>query len=311
MNIIKSIHALHDHSNGKNIGLTIGNFDGVHQGHQFLLKKVKKSCEKANLLFAVFTFVPHPFVILNKRPNNYLINSYKERRELLSRQGVDLLIECDFTPELAKLTPDKFLKDFIFADKIKRIFLGHDFSFGVNKSGDFSCVEKYEKEYDFKVEELPAFDLDNSTISSSRIRNLISTGKVSEANGCLSRDFFIPGIVVRGRGRGRQLGFPTANLFIDMARIMPEKGVYVTKTFCQGKSYFSVTNVGLNPTFKDKEQIHIETHILDFDKDIYGEEIEVSFIEKIRNETKFSSVDELVKQIKKDIKHTRSYLKND
>ncbi len=288
--------------------LTIGNFDGVHMGHQEILKTIKSYSKDRNLSFVVITFVPHPVQILSPR-DNFLINSYDQRRRYLEESGVDYLMELEFNRDFSTMSPSVFIDKYILENKISDFFLGHDFAFGSNKSGDHNFIIDYCKNKDIKIHILKEF-VDQSvheSISSSAIRDAISNGDVLEANRMLGREFMISGMVVKGAGRGKQIGIPTANLGFDAIRKVPQRGVYSTKTLVDNQLWQSITNVGFNPTFNNEEKILIETHILDFDNDIYGQEIEVSFIEKIRDEKKFSNVNDLISQIKCDIQTARDY----
>lgn len=310
---MKIINSLSELSNIEDkswkIGLTIGNFDGVHIGHRELLALIKKECAEKELKFVVLTFVPHPQKILLPENKSYLINSYKERRDLLNDLGIDFLVEIKFTKEFSALDPRAFLEQYIFSQgiNIKKLFLGYDFSFGVNKKGDYDFVRAYCSKLNVEVSLQKEYKIDNIPVSSSIIRNCINNGKFEECNRLLGRDYFIKGLVVKSAGRGRQIGFPTANIKIDEDRIIPRTGVYITKSIHNNILYNSITNVGYNPTFETGNKIHIETNIFNFDLDIYDEYISVYFYKKIRDEKKFQSVAELINQIKEDISFSKKY----
>lgn len=286
--------------------LTIGNFDGVHLGHQSVFKKVIDQNKKNNLKICVMTFVPHPVQILSPR-NNFLINSYLERRQLLRELGIDYLIEIDFNRDLSTMAPTEFMDNFILKNKyLESFYIGHDFAFGANKAGDHNFIKSYCNKNNINVVILDQLDSKDIAISSTSIRTLVNEGEVKLASQLLGRLFFISGRIIKGAGRGKQIGIPTANLDINPQRIHPKTGVYATYVTVDSNRWEAVTNIGFNPTFNDEEQIHIESHLLDFDQDIYGKEIKLEFVNKIRKEIKFSSVNELVTQIKKDIETARS-----
>lgn len=289
-------------------GLTIGNFDGVHQGHQDLLYRVREATSKAGQKMIVMTFVPHPIKII-KGATSFLLNTYMERRCLLEKYGVDYLVEVHFSRDLSTLSPEKFLDDYILSIKdLKSLYLGYDFAFGSNKAGDHEFVTDYCKG-ECEVEIQPEFKLNNENVSSSKIRKVLLEGDVLKANDILGREHFISGRVVKGAGRGRQIGVPTANIEFDSDLLVPKRGVYITRTRYKDQVYFSVTNIGKNPTFKTDESVSVETHLLDFDNDIYGDEISVQFVDRIRDEKKFDSVNELIEQIKNDVESSRKHFK--
>ena len=286
-----------------NFAVTIGNFDGVHLGHQKLIKDILQDCHTKNEELVVCTFVPHPkFILANAK--NFLINSYEERQNLIEKLGIKYLVEFNFNRDFSTLSPAEFLDNYIFINKkCKALYLGHDFAFGANKAGDHDFVKNYcaqkniryflEKEFLNKNQMKP---------SSTQIRNFLLTADIKNANNLLGRSFFVSGRVIKGKGRGKTIGFPTANILFDEGRIFPKVGVYKSQVHLKDMIYNSITNIGYNPTFTDSNHINFETHILDFDNDIYGEKIKVEIIDFIRDEMKFSNVNELVKQINLDIK---------
>lgn len=311
MIILKQISELKDLYSEDKIEVTIGNFDGVHRGHREFLARIHSDCKLTRSKFVVVTFVPHPVQIL-KAQSGFLINTYLERRELLSQCGVDYLLEIDFTRDFSTLLPEEFLEKYIFSFAgIEKIYLGHDFVFGANKSGDFKLAKKLCEKRNVSLILQDEFKLDNHSISSSVVRSAISAGEMEKANSLLGRTYFLSGRVIKGQGRGRQIGFPTANMDYDKELIIPSMGVYVTQTLIKGMLYNSVTNIGINPTFNMGQVINVETHLLDFNLDIYGEEIRVSFLKKLRDEKKFTSVNDLIAQIDTDAHLARDYFKHD
>lgn len=287
------------------IGLTIGNFDGVHLGHQKLLQTINDTCQKQGLIMVVMTFVPHPLTILRNQ-ESFLLNTYEERRELLKAAGVKYLIEIAFNRDFSTLSPSSFLDDYILSSSlVKQLFLGYDFAFGANKKGDHDFVKEYMKGRGIQVAIQGEEKKDLEAYSSGLARDYLKRGETLEAASVLGRPFYCSGRIIKGAGRGKQIGFPTANLEIDSARLIPQRGVYSTVTTYKGADYISITNVGHNPTFNDGQKVHVETNIFDFDSDIYGEVVKVTFLEKIRDERKFSSVNDLIDQIKKDVQVRR------
>lgn len=307
MKITTNINELKNFLQKENVFLTIGNFDGVHLGHQDFLKHIKNQSISSQAKFVVITFVPHPSFVLQPK-TNFLLNTYNERRELLEKIGVDVLLELDFTRDFSTQSPINFLNECVFIiEGLKKVFLGHDFQFGANKEGNYNLAKTIASTKNIEIILHSEFKLKNDTVSSSQIREHLKNGEVENAAGKLGREFFLSGRVIKGQGRGKQIGFPTANLGYDKDIIIPAKGVYATKTNINGMVYESVTNIGHNPTFNTGYDIHVETHILGFNRDIYGENIIVSFYKKLRDEKKFSSVNELVSQIDIDVNQVKTF----
>jgi len=293
------------------IGITIGNFDGVHSGHLQLLKKIKKDCELNSLKFVLVSFVPHPQKILSPGKERFLINSYEQKRKLMESSGVDFFIELSFTRDFSTLAAEDFLKDYLFVyPGIKSFFLGYDFAFGANKQGGHDLVKSICEEKGIKVEIQPKFVVDEKIVSSSLIREKLISGELEYVTKVLGRPFHLEGVVVKGEGRGKKIGFPTANIQVFQDLIIPQKGVYVTRTHYENMTYESITNVGNNPTFKDSNELTVETHLFDFDVDIYGEKLDIEFLIKVRDEKKFQTVNDLIQQIKNDVQTAKKYLKN-
>ncbi len=307
---MKTYDSIDKISKSDNSGLTItfGNFDGVHTGHRKLIELIKTEAQKTGTKLAVMTFVPHPRKILQANASGFLISSYEKRREILGDLGVDYLIEIPFTRDFSTQNAKVFLDKYVLSyPLIKSMYLGWDFAFGANKAGDSDLVKEHCEKTNISVFECPAYDSDSKKVSSSIVRSLIVSGDISDVRKMLGRAFSLDGIVIKGEGRGKKIGIPTANLQIDRDLIIPSTGVYVTETHFSGMKYRSVTNVGHNPTFTADRALSVETHIIDFNGDIYGEKIEVNFYSRIRSELKFSSVNELVAQVRRDIDYSREY----
>ncbi len=309
MKIHNSFKDFYDSEPQKEFGITIGNFDGVHRGHQKLIKNLVGKSQKKELESVVMTFYPHPREILQNN-SDFLMFNEKARREFIADLGVDHLVVINFNRDFSTLSADEFLSQYLFLeDRINLIHVGHDFYFGANRQGDFNYlkkyIEKHKKNISLSFEE--EFSPQNKTISSTEIRSLVKEGRVEEANKLLGRPYFLEGLIVRGDGRGKTLGFPTANFVLDQRFILPKNGVYVTKTYYNTMVYHSVTNVGVKPTFKVENSVCVETNIFDFDQDIYGESLRVEFHLKIRDEKKFSSSNELISQIRSDVDFSRQF----
>lgn len=275
------------------ISACIGNFDGIHLGHQALIKEVLKST------------LPHAMITFNPHPIKYFIDqNYKELTPLdtkieLLENVLDYLIILDFNKELAHMSPLDFIK-LLKKNMIFEIVCGTDYHFGYQAKGNADMLKDY-----FKTIIIPSIYKDNTLVKSQAIRNKIQNGDMKEANNLLGRSYTIKGVVCHGSHLGHTIGFPTANIN-DVEYLLPKNGVYMTITKIHNKFYKSMTNVGFNPTFNKKNNIVVETNILDFDQDIYGEEISVSFIELIRDEKKFLSIDELKQELVKNQEYVRS-----
>lgn len=307
MKIYKSIHDLIQGQPHQNWAFLIGNFDGVHIGHQFLIKKARKETISDGLKLCLISFSPHPVCVLNPHFKPFLINTMEERREILEKEEISHLVEMRFTRDLSIQEPGAFLEGHILKfPSVKSLYFGHDFSFGANKKGNFNFTRNYCLGR-LSVKEFPVLKESGLEISSSLIRHKIRDGLIKEANKFLGRKFFLRGLVIKGLGRGKKIGFPTANLKFHKSLILPKRGVYASWTLLRGMKYMSITNIGVNPTFNSgEEDLHVETYIFDFDDDLYGEKIEVQFRYFIRSERKFSNINELIHQINRDCHTVRS-----
>jgi riboflavin kinase/FMN adenylyltransferase len=284
--------------------ITIGNFDGIHLGHQKIFKEVKQRSSELKGDSIVYTFEPHPLNILSPHKKVPLITSFSEKIKLIEESGIDIVICEDFTPEYANLSPRQFVKN-ILMDKIgiRAIFVGHNYAFGKGREGNIVTLKWLGEESDFEVHVVDAVKVDNVPVSSTKIRDIIQKGEVKKAARFLGRNYSISGKVGKGKDRGKGLGFPTANLK-SVKEIHPKPGIYVVHVFYRDRPYQGVVNIGFNPTFAD-HTLSIEVHILDFNKDIYDEDIKISFVERLRDEKAFDSPETLVEQINKDVERTR------
>lgn len=277
--------------------LLIGNFDGVHLGHQSLIEFAKKIARESDTELSILTFKPHPReVILNKKVD--LILPYFEKIKMLKSFSVNSIDEIGFNKEISKMSPNDFISKFLEASGAVNIIVGKDFKFGIHASGNVDTLVSYKKSL-FKVHAIEIEHIVDKRISSSLIKEFLSQGCICEVNRFLGRNYYIKGEVVEGEKRGRQIGFPTTNLKTEW-NLLPKEGVYVTYIFVNGKRYDGITNIGYRPTFGKKDLL-IESHLFDFNEFIYGLEIKIEFIKRIRSEKKFDSVEELIENIKKDV----------
>lgn len=291
--------------------VTIGNFDGVHIGHQALFHQV---IEKADLLdgtSVAMTFEPHPIRVLKKNGHPPLITLYDQKVELIARSGIDVLICVPFTHQFAEISAKQFVLDILLKRLgMAAIVVGRDYAFGKNREGNLNLLMSFAEAYDFEVDVvdwIPISKNISSRISSTRIRNMVTAGKVGDVPKLLGRHYQIKGTVVQGRNRGgKLLGFPTANLQLH-DELCPKLGIYAVTVDLNGTLHQGVANIGYSPTFDDN-LFTVEIHILDFSDTLYGREIRVNFIQRIRDEIKFSSIDELSRQITRDIEKAREIL---
>ena len=287
--------------------LTIGNFDGLHLGHQELLRNLLVKADLHGAKTCIITFSPHPYEILKPQKTPFLISSYEEKMQLVERINLDYFVLLKFNQYFSSMNPDLFVKNYLESSFLKAIHLGENFTFGVDRKGNFQYIKHYFKEKTIDITEQKKLSFNGKSISSTIIRKLISSGKVCEVKDLLGRNFSISGTVVRGHGRRKQIGFPTANIKLHEAKVCPEFGVYITETKYKKILYHSITNIGVSPTFGKSNKKNIETNIFNFDREIYNEKIEVNFLKKIRDEIRFSEVNDLILQIEKDIQATKEF----
>ncbi|MGD2030200.1 MAG: bifunctional riboflavin kinase/FAD synthetase [Desulfobacterales bacterium] len=294
-----------------NAVITIGNFDGVHIGHQALFHEVIEKADAIDGTSIVMTFEPHPVRVLKQNGHPPLITLYEQKLELIESSGIDVLICIPFTMEFAAISAKEFVEDILLARiGMKAIVVGQDYTFGKNRQGNLDLLQTYAKTLGFEVivaDWIQTLNKNPDRISSTRTRELVMAGKVNEAQKLLGRHYQIRGIVTTGRNRGgRLLGFPTANIILH-DELCPKTGVYAVTVECRNSRHKGVANIGYCPTFGD-QVFSVEVHILDFNENIYDQKIRVNFVQRIRDEKKFSNISELSDQIKKDIVKTRKIL---
>ena len=283
--------------------LTIRTFDGVHIGHQKIIKQLNEEAEKIGGESVLFTFFPHPRMVLS--PENHglkLIQSQEEKLEKLAHIGLQNCIVYPFTEEFSQLTAFEFVRDFLVKQlKVKKLVIGYDHQFGKNREGSISYLKTVSKEFNFDIIEIPAQEIDEVNVSSTKIRDAILKGEIELANEFLGAPFQLSGKVVKGKALGRTIGYPTANIEMNSElKLIPAKGVYAIKVFVKGGWYGGMLNIGFRPTISEESNQTIEVHIFDFADNIYGENITVQFLSKWRDEMKFNGVEELKNQLKKD-----------
>jgi len=283
--------------------LTLGTFDGVHLGHQEIIARLNKISETSTGKSTLITFEPHPQLVIPRadRPIIGLLTTIEEKLDLLQAAGLDRLVIANFTQEFAATEPESFIKEILLKKlALKHIVIGHDHAFGRGRAGRIELLQQLEKIYDFNVEVVTPVQIDDKVVSSTLIREMILNGDVNGAGSLLGRNYFIRGQVIRGDGRGRDLGFPTANIRPpSQYKLIPRDGVYAGIGVVDNVSYDCIISIGFRPTFDSKSH-GIEVHLIGFDGSLYEHEIEIQFINRIRDELAFSTTEELVEQMQKD-----------
>ncbi len=283
--------------------ITIGTFDGVHIGHKKILERLINDARKTERTSAVLTFFPHPRMVLQKDTELKLLNTIDEKTKILENLGLDFLVIQPFTEEFSRLSATKFVRDILVNSlHAKKVIIGYDHRFGRNRNANISDLIAFGNTLDFEVEEIPAQEIDEVSVSSTKIRKALKEGDVKTANKYLGYHYMLTGEVVKGKGLGKQLDFPTANLQIKEAyKLIPKNGVYVIQSTLNNKTVYGMMNIGFNPTV-DGESRTIEVHFFDFKGDLYNQQIQVDILEWIRDEHKFKSLEELRLQLKIDKK---------
>lgn len=290
--------------------LTIGTFDGVHLGHQKIIQQLNEIAENVNGESVLFTFYPHPRMVLF--PDNHglkLIQTQAEKLQKLQRTGLKNVVVYPFSKDFSRVSAVNFIRDFLVNElNVHTVIIGYDHQFGKNREGSLSLLQELAPVYDFNVIEIKAQDIDDVNVSSTKIRTALTSGDIVTANKYLGEPFELTGKVVHGQKIGRSLGYPTANLDLESdVKIIPKDGVYFVKVFLeQRKPFIGILNIGKRPTIYDNEHQTIEVHILDFKEEIYGKHLTLVLLERLRNEIKFDSKDQLQEQIIKDEKQARN-----
>jgi riboflavin kinase / FMN adenylyltransferase len=289
--------------------LTIGVFDGVHLGHRHLISRLKESAGRKKLLAGVVTFRDHPEEVLSRGPGLSFLTTLDQRVALLRAEGVDAVVTLSFTPELAGLTARQFISLLMNQMRMRGLVVGPDFALGRDREGDIPTLRRLGQEMGFSIDAVPPLKIGGDVVSSTAIRQALAKGEIERVEKLLGRPLSLRGSVVPGDKRGTGLGFPTANLGIGPEAALPPDGVYVTRADVAGKEYPSVTNIGTRPTFGGKGRT-VEVFIIGYSGELYGREMAVDIIARLRGEQKFSSPEELKQQINRDIEQTKTILKD-
>ena len=300
---MKIYEGLDKFKGAKNAAVTIGTFDGVHLGHQKIIQQLKAAAQSINGESVIFTFYPHPRMVLHPDDDSLkLLSTEEEKRELLEKFGVDHLIVHPFTKEFSRITYTEYVRDILVNKlKVKKLIIGYNHHFGRNREGSFEQLKKLAPVYKFELEKISAQDINHVEISSTKIRKALEAGDVKTANKFLGYTYSIKGMVVKGKGLGKGLGYPTANTVVDdKYKLVPANGIYAVTVEVAGKMHNGMMSIGINPTVSANNAKTIEVNIFDFEKDIYGENIRIFFREKIRDEKKFANMEELKKAIDGD-----------
>ena len=282
--------------------LTIGVFDGVHLGHKFLISKLVSLAAKQNLLSGVVTFRQHPRELLSPKTKLLYLCSVKEREQLLKNEGIDFVVTLSFDKELAKLSARDFVSLLKKHVKMRGLVIGPDFALGKNREGNADALRSLGEEMGFSVTIVTPKVINGEVASSTAIRQALADGDMGKVMRLLGRPFSLPGKVTRGEHRGTGLGFPTVNLSIDAKMAIPPDGVYATRAYIDGQEFQAMTNIGRRPSFGDSNERTIEAYIVNYSQDIYGKDVKMEIIRRLREEKRFDSIEELKKQISEDVK---------
>ncbi|RMZ58271.1 bifunctional riboflavin kinase/FAD synthetase [Chryseobacterium nematophagum] len=296
-----------EYSSQKSLALSLGMFDGVHLGHKSIIEALAKIGSNHNLETAILTFWPHPRFVFNANEDLKLLNTLEEKQLLLEKYGIENLFLKEFDEEFRNLTGEEFIRQ-ILVEKlnVKYLIIGHDHSFGKNKSGNFELLKKLSQELDFEVEQMEAINIHENNISSTKIRNALLAGNIVEANEMLGYPYSVSGTVVHGKKIGRTIGYPTANIETESIKLLPKKGAYIVEVFIKDQQYKGMLSVGTNPTVNG-DKLTTEVYILDFNGDIYDEKITVKFRDFLHDEIKFEGLEKLIERLDEDKKLTEEF----
>ena len=287
--------------------LSLGMFDGVHFGHISIINLLKSVAQENNLETAILTFWPHPRKVFNPNDEIKLLNTLNEKLNLLENAKLDVVFLKSFDENFRNLTGEEFIRQILVQKlNVKHIIIGHDHVFGKNKSGNFELLQKLSKELDFVVQQLDAVKEGEFNISSTKIRNCLANGNIIGANKMLGYHYSVSGKVIDGKKLGRTIGYPTANIEVDELKLLPKKGAYIVEVYVKNKFYKGMLSIGTNPTVNG-DKLTVEVYILDFNKDIYGEEITVKFRDFLHEEIKFESLEKLIERLDEDKRLTKEF----
>lgn len=308
---LKIFNSINDFTSSKKTIVTLGTFDGVHIGHNAILEKICKAALQEDLESVILTFFPHPRLIVSNNYDIKLLNTIEEKSVLLEKKGIQNFIVHPFDKTFSELSPREFVTQVLVEKfKVQKIIIGHDHKFGKDRAADFNDLINFGKEFGFEVEEISAQQINDVSVSSTKIRNSLLEGNVSLANEYLGYPYLLTGNVVKGNQLGRTIGFPTANIEIPEAyKLIPKNGVYIVTATVNNQTIFGMMNIGVKPTLGENK-LSIEVHLLNFDEDIYHQKIQVHILEKLREEQKFASFETLKSQIEIDKQNTIHYFEN-
>jgi len=305
--LLKIIRNFNEHQEKTPLALSIGMFDGVHRGHQTIINQLNSISREKGFQTAILTFWPHPRTVFNPNDDLKLLNTIDEKIYLLEKNGVEHLFLKEFDEQFRNLTGAEFVRQILIEKlNVKHLIIGHDHTFGKNKSGDFNLLKEMSTECGFEVQQVEAVNYHDRNISSTQIRNALAAGNVKEANEMLGYVFSVSGTVVNGRKIGRTIGYPTANIETDPLKLLPKKGAYIVEVFVKDQKYKGMLSIGTNPTVNGTS-LSTEVYILDFNDDIYGEEISVNFREFLHDEIKFDSLEKLIERLDEDKTITENF----
>ncbi len=306
-----TVQSISNYDKTQATAVTIGTFDGVHIGHRKILDRLITTARTRNLRAVVLTFFPHPRMVLQKDTGIKLLNTLEEKEQILAKTGLDYLIVHPFTKEFSRLTATEFVRDVLVGQlRVKQVTIGYDHRFGRNRTANINDLIAFGNTHDFEVEEIPAQEIEEVSVSSTKIRRALEEGDVNTANSYLGYEYVLTGTVQRGKGLGRQLDFPTANLHIEETyKLIPKNGVYVVRAQWNGSTLHGMMNIGFNPTVAGTEQ-RIEIHFFDFDENLYGKRLQVGILERIRDEHKFDSLESLREQLEKDKQTSLQFIRS-
>lgn len=304
-------HSLANYKTSKKTIVTIGTFDGVHIGHQKIIEQLVETAKKTNRKSVVLTFFPHPRMVLQKEASIELINTIDERATLLAKTGLDYLIIHPFNKEFSRLTALNFVKEVLVNQlNIATLIVGYDHHFGKNREGNLEQLIEYSHLYNFEIQEIPAQDIDDVSVSSTKIRKALAEKNIKTANRYLGYPFMLSGTVINGKQLGGKIGFPTANIDIkEDYKLIPKTGVYIVTSVINNNVVFGMMNIGFRPTVDGKHQT-IEVHFFDFNQELYGETLCIELHYFLRDEQKFDSVEALITQLQKDKEASLQYIQN-
>jgi len=293
----------------RNVVLTMGNFDGVHLGHQKILQIVVDRAREIGVLGMVFTFEPHPLKILAPDRCPPLLTTFHEKMKLLQKLNLDIVLFARFTEEFASQHPEEFIQRILWDKlRVKEVYVGYNHTFGRGGKGTVAMLEEFSRQYPFRVQVVEEVVIQGENVSSTAIRNYLRQGNLEKANLLLGRPYTLTGKVIPGCGRGRKIGFPTANIAPGI-KLIPKSGVYLARVHIRGKTYNGLANIGPKPTFQDSSP-GVEVYIFDLQADLYHQYLEIELIKRIRDEISFPSVGSLVHQIEQDVKEARQIFKD-